>query len=282
MSPTLNITTQKVHALIMNSISAGKGGMKNGAATKAASARDTLSISDKAKLLRDQLAFFNALTSVKGKQIVDLKAINNVLTFEAGAYYRFQFSECQSAVVKSYAYDMVRVPYEDIAGDLGEEFDIFPPETTDVFEKAQWFLTALCDKSTWHLRTDYTRQEVLDNCAKLGIEPGGWVEINNQGKTNRFYLEEDGTPWPEYQVEAAREAWTTGDHRVLHGLTEGAVLIVNGKEYVMNENGNFDIPKGEPVIYSNGMVVFPKEIGEYMRAKYNWPEPTAEPAVEEA
>ena len=282
MSPTLNITTQKVHALIMNSISAGIGGMKNGAATKAASARDALFVSDKAKLLRDQLAFFNALTSVKGKEIVDLKAINNVLTFEADTYYRFQMSESQSTVMKSYGQSRVRVPYVEIAADLGEEFDIFPPETTDEFEKAQWFLTALCDKSTWFLRSDFTRQEVLDNCARLGIEPGGWVEINNQGKTNRFYLEEDGTPWPEYQVESAREAWTTGDHRILSGLTEGAVLVVNGKEYVMNENGNFDIPKGEPVIYRSGLVVIPKEISEYMRAKYNWPEPTAEPAVAEA
>jgi hypothetical protein len=56
------------------------------------------------------------------------------------------------------------------------------------------------------------------------------------------------------------------------GCTEDSVLVVHGKEYKMDENGHFNIPKGEPVawfISASGSpnIVMPKEVAEFGRAQ---------------
>jgi hypothetical protein len=51
-------------------------------------------------------------------------------------------------------------------------------------------------------------------------------------------------------------------------------LVVNGKEYKIDENGHFNIPKGEPVAFhyidgdpANPNIIMPKEVAEFARAK---------------
>jgi hypothetical protein len=100
----------------------------------------------------------------------------------------------------------------------------------------------------------------------LGIKTGAWAEVNSPWRSGPFYITEDGIPYSEEQIENARRGWSAFDYR-LQGCTEDSVLVVNGKEYKMDENGHFNIPKGEPVIWRQDMITPPKEMGEYARAK---------------
>jgi len=101
---------------------------------------------------------------------------------------------------------------------------------------------------------------------RLGLKTDAWAEINNGAKTTRYYLDENGHASYEDEIENARWGFNNKDWRK-QGCTSESVLIVNGKEYKMDENGHFNVPKGEPVIYNGSKVIFPKEIGEFLRAK---------------
>lgn len=227
------------------------------------SKKDTVSISSQALNRGNQVSAISALTSINGKPIKDLKATNNVLTLNAGEYYSIQLDNGQNMVVSSGSNRTINAPYEDLVEALGIGMNDIAPETASAYDKMNRFLTALCDFSTYGLCTQFTAKERTDYFNRLGIEFPGWVEINNRGRVNRFYLEKDGSPWPEEQIENARAHFAEYDFRK-DGCTADSVLIVNGKEYKMDENGHFNIPKGEPVVYSNGLVVFPKEIREYL------------------
>ncbi|MDR2157263.1 MAG: hypothetical protein LBO81_05740 [Clostridiales Family XIII bacterium] len=204
-----------------------------------------------------ELRLIGALTRVKGRPVVDLQAVNNVLTITGEAFYRTKLAGKLNHLWRSGP-----MPYEEIREELG--LGSLEPETLAAYEKADRFLIALTKGRGQTLIAQFTAEERLEYFGKLGIKADAWVTIDNaSGKSGRFFLAKDGTPWSEDQIESARNAWNNIDNRQWHGLTEDSVLIVNGKEYKMDENGRFNIPKGEPVIYSAGYVVFPEEMGGY-------------------
>ena len=144
------------------------------------SSRDTVSISVEATKLRDQLMMINALTSINGKEIKDLRVVDNVLTLEKGAFYRFLLGNDQYMIVTGRGGMVIEFPYDEIGRDFNSDYMYFSADVWPVFDRMQFFMQALNDHSVWFLRTEFTRAEVLENCKKLGIEPG-WVEINNAG-----------------------------------------------------------------------------------------------------
>jgi hypothetical protein len=233
-----------------------------------------VSISYEAQRLREQLMMLNALTSINGQPIQDLVVKDNVLSLEAGAYYRFLLNSDQYMIVTGLGGTNTEVPFDDIAKEhFNSDGTYFSIETYNYFERMQFFLASLNDESTWFLRTEFTREEVLSNCAKLGIKAGDWVEINNAGHKNRFYLCEDGTPWPEGSIEGFRSSFAIKDWRQ-DGCTADSVFIINGKEYRIDEKGHINIPKGEPVIWGYNVTV-PKEIAMHLRKINGIPEPVS-------
>ena len=228
--------------------------------------KDTVTLSPQALSRSNQLSAFSAITSVNGKSVKDLKAVNNVLTLNAGEYFRVKLDNGLNMIVSSGSERSIFSPIEDLQKELGLgiDGDYYAPETARAYNKMNRFLMALNDFSTYGLHSQFTQEELLDYFGRIGIKPGGWVEINNRGRVNRFYLEENGICWPEEQSENARQCFSEWIDWRTQGCTTESVLIVNGKEYKMDENGHFNIPKGEPVIYNSGMVVFPKEIREFL------------------
>ena len=223
------------------------------------SVKYSVSVSNIPKNHRAEMAMLNALTSIKGQPIQDLAARDNVLTFEAGAYYRLLLNSNQYMIVTGRGGTCTDVPIDHIAEEyFSGDCTIFTTETYNYFKKMQDFFEALNDETTWGLRSQFTQQEVLENCAKLGIKAGDWVEVYNAGHKNRFYLCENGIPWPEGSIEQMRLSFATKDWR-LDGCTADSVFIINGKEYKMDENGHVNIPKGELVIWGYNVTV-PKKI----------------------
>jgi len=246
----------------------------NTVASAAGVEKDSASISYEALKIRQELMMLNTLTSIKGQPIQDLVVKDNVLTLEAGAYYRFLISGDQYMIITGRGGVISDVPFDHIAEEcFNSDSTYFSEGTYKVFERMQLFFTALNQKSTWFLRTEFTKEEVLSNCAKLGIKAGDWVEVNNAGEVNRFYLCENGTPWPEGQIEHNIFSFSVKDWRQ-DGCTADSVFLINGKEYKMDENGHINIPKGEPVIWGYN-VTLPKEIAENLRRINGIPEPVS-------
>ena len=85
-------------------------------------------------------------------------------------------------------------------------------------------------------------------------------------------MRSNGGVWPESQIESSRIHFANTDLRE-QGFTEDSVLIVNGKKYRMDENGNVHIPKGEPIVQGYNFI-FPKKPSEwFMRGQAGITEP---------
>jgi hypothetical protein len=217
-----------------------------------------------------QLNAFNSLKSIKGQPIGELRAVNNVLKFEAGAYYRYSIGGGQSVIVSSAlgpGTSGASIPWEDVAAEFGTDMGVFTPGTGRAFEQIHLFMLALTNGDTYYFHKWFSNSERLELYAQVGIQPGGWVEIQNQNQTTRFYLDSNGIQHSEKQSESARRCMNNKDWRQ-DGVTADSVFLINGKEYKIDDRGHLNIPAGEPVIYGT-TVVFPKEIGEFMRQKSN-------------
>jgi hypothetical protein len=220
---------------------------------------------------KTQLAAFNNLQSIKGQPIKELRAVNNVLKFEAGAYYRYSIGGGQSVIISSAlgpGTSGASIPWEDIAAEFGTDMGVFTPGTHRAFERIHLFMLALTTGDTYYFHQWFSNSERLELYAQVGIQPGEWVEIQNQNQTTRFYLDNNGIQWSEKYIEETRLGMNKRDWRE-KGATADSVFLVNGKEYKIDDNGHLNIPKGEPVIYVE-TVVFPKEVSEFMRQKSNF------------
>jgi hypothetical protein len=218
-----------------------------------------------------QLDAFNNLKSIKGRPIKKLCAENNVLKFETGAHYRYSIGGGQSVIVSSVLSQTrsgANISWGDVAAEFATDIGVFTPGTHRAFAHIQLFLQALTTGDTWNFHQWFSPAERLELYAQVGIQPGGWVEIQNQDQTTRFYLDNNGIQWSEQHSENARWVMNNRDWRKA-GATEDTVFLVNGNEYKIDNNGRLNILEGEPVIYGE-TVVFPKELGEYMRQKQNW------------
>jgi hypothetical protein len=222
--------------------------VKKAVGLPAASKKDTVTLSSQssqALLRKNQLSLFGDVTSVGGKAVKELKAVNNVLTLNAGEYFSVRLDNGMRGVVSSGSERTINVPWEVLNKEVGIDdywfdaeagaayYGCFNPETGMAYDRMDRFLTALCDFSTYCLSSQFTQEELLDYFGRIGIEPGGWVEINNRGRVNRFYLLEDGIVWPGEQSENARWCLANEDWRK-SGCTSESVMIVNGKEYKMD------------------------------------------------
>ncbi|MDR1605071.1 MAG: hypothetical protein LBS10_09870 [Gracilibacteraceae bacterium] len=218
-------------------------------------------------LAASEIMSISGLTSVNGKTVVDLRAQNNTLTIQDGVYYRLP---CGGGVNTIWSTDPMH--WEDVKKELG--LKTLEPETLGVDNDLMRFVNYLMRGGDG--RSSFTQEQRLDFYSRLGIQTNDWVTIDNQsanGRSGRFYLTENGLGYDEEFIESIRLNFSTRDWRK-EGCTEDSVLQVAGKEYKMDENGHFNIPKGEPVFWhyidgdpSKPNIVMPKEMAEAARAK---------------
>jgi hypothetical protein len=213
--------------------------------------------------ISQEIKQLSAITSVNGKSVADLKAINNVLTVTKNAYYRISLFTGLKMIWSPDA-----MLWEDLKSETG--LKTLEPETIGVFGDMYSFIAALCQGHGSTIRQFVTEGKALDYYASLGIKTGAWAEVNSPWRSGPFYITDDGIPFSEEEIENVRMLWNTRDNR-LEGCTEDSVLVVNGKEYKMDENGHFNIPKGEPVIWYKDMIIPPKEMAEWRRAQTTKP-----------
>lgn len=206
---------------------------------------DKISI-DTAKKYTVNQKMLSSVKSVDGQPITELTAVNNTLTIDKGSYYRFQTKEGRTVILTSDNQGSVYMPYDEL--NLAD--DAFTPSQYGEIERVEKFFTYLgSDMSGYCVRINYSKAETKEMLARAGIEPG-WFEVKSGPKTNKFYMLDDGTIFPEYQVKAELGAFNTRNW-FNDGYTKDSIFIIDGKEYKLDDNGHVHIPEGTGCVMKN-------------------------------
>jgi hypothetical protein len=188
----------------------------------------------------------SSVTEVNGQPVKQLTAENNTLTINKGAYYKFQTSEGSTVILTGDDKGNVYMPYDD----LNLDDDSFSPSDYGAIDKVEKFFTYLSsDMSGYCVRINYSKEETKDMLAKVGIKPG-WFEVNTGSKSNEFYMLDDGTIYPEYQVEAHRGFFNNYNF-FNDGYTKDSVFVIDGKDYKLDDTGHLHIPEGTGCVMEN-------------------------------
>ena len=181
----------------------------------------------------------SSISKINNKEIKPLNATNNVLSFDKGSFYKLQTKTGRTVILTGDNISSVYMPYSEL--NLGNDF--FLPSDYKEIDRVEKFFTYLSsDMSGYCVRSNYTKEETKEMLADVGIKPG-WLEVKNGPKSHRFYMLDDGTIYPEYQVEAHRGALNTENY-FKEGYTKDSVFIIDGKEYKLDDNGHLHVPKG--------------------------------------
>lgn len=187
----------------------------------------------------------STITKVNNQEIKQLTANNNVLDFKTGSYYKTQTSSGLTAIFTGG--NSVYMPYSDL--NLGTDFALAPSDYKEI-EKAEKLFTYLgSDKTGFCARTSYSNTEIKNMLGSVGIKPG-FFEVKNDTKANKFYMLDDGTIYPEYQVEAHRQGFNQTNW-FKDGYTKNSSFLIDGKEYKLDDNGHLNIPEGTATVMEN-------------------------------
>jgi len=214
------------------------------------SRRDSLTISSISTRMKELMTRYNAITHIDGKEVQNLRAVDNVLTIFIDIPYRFPISRAQDMFdfIRSGATQHIEIPYRDILNQLGTRDDFFGHQ---VFERAGLFrdiLVALSAGVGEFTTSFFCRHDILAMLDVVGIEVPGWAEINNGGHVSRFFVSKHGDVVSERRSENTRKHINTMDFRE-RGFREGDTITVNFQELPIGADGRLNIPKGTPVMW---------------------------------
>ena len=135
----------------------------------------------------------------------------------------------------------------------------------DIFEElplAFNILSKLAGGIGEFINSFYSRDDIISALTAVGIEPG-WVEIQSEGHTVRFYFAECGEVISESSSEMFRNSINTTNWFEF-GYQEGDIIETNIGNFVVNANGNISppIPAGTPIMW--GATFFFANVAEHL------------------
>lgn len=220
--------------------------IKSSTASSNLNSRHQQKISSGTSSLNNCTASYEGMISskIQGLDVKKLSAANGTLNFESGSIYKYQTKSGRTVILTGSSSGTVYMPFSELKIADG----IFQPSEYGEIDRVEKFFTfLLSSKNGYGVRTYYSPAETKDMLARVGIEPG-WFEINCGVKSNKFYMLEDGTIYPEYQVEAQRNA-LNANNWLKEGYEKDSVFIIDGKEYELDDSGHLNIPEGTACLY---------------------------------
>lgn len=221
--------------------------------------------SNHCSLSRDSLiyqkseAMIAGITSIDNKTVKDFKAIDNVIDVSPGAYYKYTSKAGNNFVFDCNGIDAINTPFAKLESEFGIPLSSLSLSYLQDEERVSRFFAFLsADKSALSIYRNYSRDEVKELLASVGIEPG-WVKIKNGNNVTEFFYEEDGSLWGKYQIDAQREGMnrTCWFEDTVYKYREGgkpytkdSVFIIDGKEYKLDDKGYLHIPDDAVVLFS--------------------------------
>ncbi|WP_341480155.1 hypothetical protein [Clostridium tyrobutyricum] len=208
---------------------------------------DSVSIESSRQVIENQ-KHLASLTEIQGKSIKSLYANDNVLDLDTNSYYKVQTSSGTTALFKVSNSGNIYMPYQELG--LDENITL-PRSDYEEISKVSSMISELAkDKTAFAINTStYSSSEIKDTLAKVGLKPG-FIQIKNGSNSNKFYLTNSGLIYPEYQVEAERQAWAERNW-FEDGFTKDSKFILEGKEYRLDQDGHLNIPSGTASVSDN-------------------------------
>lgn len=213
--------------------------------------KDSISISTQAK---DMLK--NSKNIIKGTK--ELKAENNVLTFNYGEFYTFKHNGKDYTVGSCQDGEFIGDPNCHNFEDSDPFFNCERyPKTSDI-GKIDRFLTLLKSQCTslgfeW---CGYSESDVKSMFEDLGIKAGK-VEIKINGTSRSFWNDGEGGVYDNQQVDGYKRVLNKTNWLEL-GCHEGSVFKINGEEYKVDSRGHLNLPEDALTAYD--LVEYPKEV----------------------
>jgi hypothetical protein len=180
------------------------------------------------------------ITRVKDQEVKPLIANKNVLYFDEGSYYKVQTRAGIAVVLTSGVEGTGYMPYDVM--NFHKDLSISPSDYKEIEGVEKLLAYLLRDKTGYFVRTSYRKTEIKAMLGSVGIKPG-WFQIKNDGKSNKFYMLDNGGIYSEYQIEAHRAALNTINY-FKEGYTKDSVFIIDGREYKLDDNGHLHVPEG--------------------------------------
>ncbi|MCW6109005.1 hypothetical protein CF065_09825 [Clostridium sporogenes] len=194
---------------------------------------------DRSKEFMSNRELLSNLKSINRKEIKQLKAVDNVLTFEKGVYNKIKTKSGITAIFTAGDAGNVYMPYDDIKDNLS----LSPSDSGEVARAGRLFTYLARDKTGYCAYSSFSKAEIKETLGSVGIKPG-WFEVKSGSYSNKFYMLDDGDIYPAYQVEAERNGINESNW-FKDGYTKDSKFILDGKEYKLDDEGHLHIPKGE-------------------------------------
>lgn len=135
----------------------------------------------------------------------------------------------------------------------GDAKDLSTDDIKDA-EEIGHFLTYLNHDSSGILASiSFGEDSIKNMLTSVGIKPG-FFEVKSGSGSNKFLMLDNGSIYSEHQVEAERSFYNETDLIKNAGFSKDAVCIIDGKEYKINEEGHFNIPKGVRCVAENMII----------------------------
>ncbi len=179
--------------------------------------------------------FKSDIPSIDLDRCLDIKAENNKIVFQTGAYYKFTDQQGNTHAL-SCAYNGVSQPYSELV--TGNQNDIS-------YEMGKFWSMLSSDGTYMGLYYSHDTQRQF---------------LNNAGITNGFFSVQAGAKQKEYfysngvaGVAVPKSRYDTTynmfmhDKSVLEEFEVGSVFLIGGKEYTLNAERQLDIPYGADI-----------------------------------
>ncbi|MBU3217753.1 hypothetical protein LL033_24380 (plasmid) [Clostridium estertheticum] len=189
----------------------------------------------------------SSITKVNGQDVTKLTASNNVLDFKQGSYYKVQTSSGLTAILTAGNGGGVHMPTTEF--NLGENFSLAPSDWKDLDKTEKLFTYLGRDKSGYCAYSNYSNTEIKDMLGSVGIKPG-FFEIKSDTTSNKFYMLDDGTIYPQYQVDGIRGALNLTNY-FKEGYTKDSVFTIDGKDFKLDDSGHLNVPEGTACVMEN-------------------------------
>ena len=165
----------------------------------------------------------------------EVKAVNNVLTFKSGEYYKFTDSYGKVYKMACVTNSMAPVYSDSLKGKVDSESG-----------RCGWFWDIMAENATF-IGLYFSDEEQKEYLNAAGITEGFFTDI--VGNTAQEYFYSNGNPG----IAVLKGIYDTqynaikNEGRIFDYCEPGTVIKVDGEEYVLNEDHTLDIPYGADI-----------------------------------
>lgn len=178
-------------------------------------------------------------TTVDSNKVFTLKAEDNQLILRYGAYYNFTD---KNGNTNMYTSSKVLGSHSISDYCINNEIEN-SPQPPEAIRPANILGELMEYKSPVGAYLYHSHEEVKDLLEQLGFKPGK-IEIGIEGSfKSTYFFNHDGELFAEYESEARIRSINSRNNYEC-GIPSGSIWKIDGKEYAMDENGNFHIPSG--------------------------------------